>query len=217
MDYISNINVHEIIGFVEKIKIDVGKNKNKMLNLLIDRIINICSFCNDNKAIAINMIKIMNLLFFVLRFIVDNNLMPNNALPSLFQDIKKLFNFTNAQIRNFDNLCFDKNICFIDEHIFHNNIIQTGHITDNTPEYAVQHVDNNNDNIMSYTKFNQMNQKKCDINDKIEDTICVICVSELEINDGVIITKCNHIFHRECIKVWLTKHNKSCPICRKKL
>ncbi len=40
---------------------------------------------------------------------------------------------------------------------------------------------------------------------------CSICLSESDYQ--FIKTRCNHIFHKECIDVWLNQHN-SCPFCR---
>lgn len=44
-------------------------------------------------------------------------------------------------------------------------------------------------------------------------TICSICCDNYENDDECIITKCNHIYHKKCIDVWLNKNN-TCPICR---
>lgn len=46
---------------------------------------------------------------------------------------------------------------------------------------------------------------------------CVICLQELNINDDIVmLRKCNHYYHKECIITWL-KENKNCPICRTSL
>ena len=43
--------------------------------------------------------------------------------------------------------------------------------------------------------------------------MCVICLSDI---DKDYYLKCGHIFHKECIKIWLSK-NSTCPICKKKI
>lgn len=46
-----------------------------------------------------------------------------------------------------------------------------------------------------------------------KDTICSICLETCEKNKRACKLKCNHVFHRECIKKW---DGGSCPNCRKK-
>ena len=44
---------------------------------------------------------------------------------------------------------------------------------------------------------------------------CCICQSNFdEEKELVLLPKCNHIFDRECIKIWLTEKHHVCPICR---
>ena len=42
---------------------------------------------------------------------------------------------------------------------------------------------------------------------------CTICTVEYEKDCMVSITKCNHIFHTDCIKEW-AKYKQVCPVCR---
>ena len=42
---------------------------------------------------------------------------------------------------------------------------------------------------------------------------CVICLENFKNKDKAIILPCIHLFHNDCIKSWLKKHN-SCPICK---
>ena len=46
-----------------------------------------------------------------------------------------------------------------------------------------------------------------------ECSICLDCYSENEELAWPKTSKCNHIFHAECIKMWLKDHNE-CPLCR---
>lgn len=43
---------------------------------------------------------------------------------------------------------------------------------------------------------------------------CTICLEDFQNDDMNIILHCNHHFHRECVKEWLSKHSYKCPICR---
>ena len=44
--------------------------------------------------------------------------------------------------------------------------------------------------------------------------MCVICLEENF--DNTVTTKCNHTFHKICLKLWLQRKNE-CPMCRTKL
>ena len=49
-----------------------------------------------------------------------------------------------------------------------------------------------------------------------EDNGCAICYSNFQEHDLVCEsnnTECHHIFHKECMSMWLSKH-LDCPICR---
>jgi hypothetical protein len=41
---------------------------------------------------------------------------------------------------------------------------------------------------------------------------CSICLEYLCNDENITETQCNHIFHKKCISLWLTKSN-DCPLC----
>ncbi|SLM40827.1 Zinc finger, RING/FYVE/PHD-type [Lasallia pustulata] len=44
---------------------------------------------------------------------------------------------------------------------------------------------------------------------------CLVCLCDYELGEEVRqLTKCSHLFHRECIDEWLTTGRNSCPLCR---
>ncbi|KAL0409304.1 UNVERIFIED_CONTAM: RING-H2 finger protein ATL29 [Sesamum radiatum] len=46
---------------------------------------------------------------------------------------------------------------------------------------------------------------------------CAICLVEFDASDVLrLLTACCHVFHQECIDLWLESH-KTCPVCRRKL
>ncbi|KAI3860045.1 hypothetical protein MKX03_003120 [Papaver bracteatum] len=46
---------------------------------------------------------------------------------------------------------------------------------------------------------------------------CAVCLGEYEDEDELrLLTKCRHVFHRECIDGWLESHS-TCPVCRSDL
>lgn len=48
------------------------------------------------------------------------------------------------------------------------------------------------------------------------DGTCAFCLDEYEVGDKVVWSdfECPHVFHKECLMVWLSKGKKRCPICR---
>ena len=56
--------------------------------------------------------------------------------------------------------------------------------------------------------------------DNVNYDICTICLEELKSNEqNLIITKCNHIFHKDCLLKWINinsekRHNTDCPNCK---
>ena len=50
-----------------------------------------------------------------------------------------------------------------------------------------------------------------------ESTQCIICNDAFQSNDLVKITSCKHFMHDECLKPWLLKESKKCPVCRLEL
>ena len=52
-----------------------------------------------------------------------------------------------------------------------------------------------------------------------EDETCSICLSslvDLEMNDKVYRTNCNHMYHKQCIDGWIRSNNQlsfNCPLC----
>jgi hypothetical protein len=46
------------------------------------------------------------------------------------------------------------------------------------------------------------------------DNDCSICIDNLRKGDEVIKLKCNHIFHKGCIKSYLMNYDNKCPLCR---
>lgn len=61
----------------------------------------------------------------------------------------------------------------------------------------------NNDNVDDEKNLDKINA----------DDLCTICYNELKLtNLIIIITDCKHLFHRKCLKKWLTIQNR-CPLC----
>ena len=50
----------------------------------------------------------------------------------------------------------------------------------------------------------------------IKENECSICLEEYNRDKDIIKLKCNHEYHKECIKAWFD-FNKNCPQCRKNI
>ncbi len=70
-------------------------------------------------------------------------------------------------------------------------------------------LDENDYNKLPISKYSNLDTTKIDCNK------CTICLANFDNEDLVKILPCQHIFHNDCINVWLQNYNYKCPICRK--
>ncbi len=56
--------------------------------------------------------------------------------------------------------------------------------------------------------------KSLDKNDNCNSN-CSICMDSYKEKDNIVMLKCNHYYHEECIENWLCNQKVTCPICRK--
>jgi hypothetical protein len=69
-------------------------------------------------------------------------------------------------------------------------------------------------------EYNNIETQKYSTEEKCIDEeckMCIICNDEFKEDDIVKITKCKHVLHDECLKPWLLKESKKCPVCRMEL
>ncbi|KFK24068.1 hypothetical protein AALP_AAs60093U000100 [Arabis alpina] len=46
------------------------------------------------------------------------------------------------------------------------------------------------------------------------DSLCCVCLGEFELKEELVeMPSCKHIFHLDCIHLWLYSHS-TCPLCR---
>ena len=66
-------------------------------------------------------------------------------------------------------------------------------------------------------QFNNFTKKKAIdvIENIINEDPCNICMENYKNDEIVVLLKCNHYFHEDCIKNWLCNEKVTCPICRK--
>ena len=111
------------------------------------------------------------------------------------------------RIDSFDNIM--ENILGRD---FLNNLINEINEI-NMPEHAFEDVkitlSEDDFNKFKYTNISNRNISK------YKNLQCNICMEEYKNKDTVLTLKCNHIYHKDCIKNWLCNEKTTCPMCRK--
>ncbi|XP_054782591.1 RING-H2 finger protein ATL51-like [Prosopis cineraria] len=56
--------------------------------------------------------------------------------------------------------------------------------------------------------------KELKLDEKTKEEQCSVCLESFEDNDDVLVTPCNHIYHRKCIVHWFLV-SSMCPLCRR--
>jgi len=56
---------------------------------------------------------------------------------------------------------------------------------------------------------------KIEIINNVNDVNCSICCDEIK--DNAIKLKCNHYYHKDCIKKWLCNYSNKCPNCKEEV
>jgi hypothetical protein len=83
--------------------------------------------------------------------------------------------------------------------LFFVNLTSNNHDNDH---YHNHYHDNDNDRNMIVYK-----------NDKINNlNECIICLEDMKYNEHLILVKCSHIYHRECLEKWIVRRSV-CPLC----
>jgi hypothetical protein len=70
---------------------------------------------------------------------------------------------------------------------------------------------------LEYVKYGDMDDNYCARNSIIKATDCTICLDDFEKDSNVLITKCKHLFHKDCCDTWLKNYSVKCPICKSKI
>ena len=68
--------------------------------------------------------------------------------------------------------------------------------------------------VNSYNKTRLKSKRFSSLNEDQLVNECSICLEPYKQGDDIILLKCGHLFHEECIKTWITPDNQSCPYCR---
>jgi len=122
--------------------------------------------------------------------------------PSIGRTISRVENFINNKNEN--------NNESINDNIEENDELGTDNIIRRNPELK----DKNKDietiiKLLPITEIRQKIENKGNEN----QYRCIICLEEFEIGDTISTLPCTHIFHSNCIIIWIKK-NCECPLCK---
>ena len=84
---------------------------------------------------------------------------------------------------------------------------------DITKLYQVTKITNETENKnLNNNEIDDTDEKEKEV--EKEEIICPICLDSIE--DQSVITSCKHVFHEECLSMWIIDHH-TCPYCRSEL
>lgn len=135
-------------------------------------------------------------------------------------EIKKVRNF--LKIRNINSDINNNNEII-------RNIVGENNLSNVISTFLTSYM--NTESINNTNNTNNVNDIFYDCNDSHEISLyfceceeeiqknradCVICIENIKYFDRVIITKCKHVFHYDCIVTWI-RNMKTCPTCRSEI
>ena len=183
-----NVNKH-ISGFENQVNFDgVSSNNSNNMNNMNNR--------NNNVHQNMRVIRI------------ENNQVINDVFNGYFNDNRNRNNLQNL-MNQFSNFRINSNQNQNNSNSNINNINQSSRL-------------NNNNNLSDFDKkkqelFLEMDEfqfKHIQKYDSRKETECAICLEEFKGIDMIkAFTKCEHIFHKKCLKSWLQRSNV-CPLCK---
>ena len=183
-----NVNKH-ISGFENQVNFDgVSSNNSNNMNNMNNR--------NNNVHQNMRVIRI------------ENNQVINDVFNGIFNDNMNRNNLQNL-MNQFSNFRINSNQNQNNSNSNINNINQSSRL-------------NNNNNLSDFDKkkqelFLEMDEfqfKHIQKYDSRKETECAICLEEFKGIDMIkAFTKCEHIFHKKCLKSWLQRSNV-CPLCK---
>jgi hypothetical protein len=172
----------------------------------ITTISNILYFSKDNVLFKNNILFIKN----EIKKYIENNYNNNNLVNIFNNNIHSVqnYNYNNYINYNYHNLPL----------LLSNNSNET--TFSNIYDYDYSNIEEMNDvkNIVNTDIFEKITSSKYnENNNENNNDKCVICYEEFQNNDIVLNIPCKHLFHKACIKIWVTENSYKCPICKEKI
>ena len=93
-----------------------------------------------------------------------------------------------------------------------NNLFNIFNVFNSLTNPPLQTITEESINNLECIPFNEINKDVKEMNSEH----CTICQENYNDDDNILILGCNHVFHPECIRPWLSTCSNLCPICRYK-
>ena len=171
-----------------------------------------------------------NILFNEMNEMDDNNLL-NESINYSSTSVNNLFSL----FRNNNNINMNINMENNIEDLFNDLLNESfGNLLEETlnntfDDIIVNLIDsiNNHEDSESDLYYDDLEDVKITLSEadfnKLEnsnssgDCNCSICLESFSVKEILKKLPCMHIFHTECIQIWLTEQSNKCPICRSKV
>lgn len=84
-----------------------------------------------------------------------------------------------------------------------------------TPQNNIE-TDNIERTVLEERQLESLELVKCKnlVLERDQEKLCSICQNDIYDDDIVPKINCGHLYHKECLFVWLQRYNIECPICR---
>jgi len=75
------------------------------------------------------------------------------------------------------------------------------------------------ENNLRYHLADNLNIKETKVTKEMIDDKkdCIICLCIFTEENDIISLNCNHTYHSNCLKIWLSLRNKICPTCKRNI
>ena len=166
-----------------------NNNINQDINRFINIFDNFINNSNNTQNLNNSYLNILNQNINIINLLNQINIETtsgNNDLPDL------------VPIFGFDDIYIPTNVYYPTSININQNINEDVIVALTEEEF-------NKNKSDEYNTFN-LEENKC--------SECLICMEKFNKEDIVTQIKCNHIFHKPCIKPWLCEQSNKCPICR---
>ena len=84
----------------------------------------------------------------------------------------------------------------------------------NTIDVNEEEEHENNVETLTEEEFEELEVIRIDETQISEELECSICIDKFQLSEDAIKLRCNHLFHKNCIRSHVLNYNDKCPLCR---